>query len=202
MRDKLHREEEVRLKKEAKERLEEEERRLHEGHANTERLHEAKERIKALWDDLEVDGAERHAFYKKVLALNTNMDVVKMCQTECGRLGRQLPIVQLITKVEAKSAQVDAVRKTIKEAALAGSSPMQMQQRDTERDYLSKELAQLKEQLSRALEEYEAETGQVMLYHGRPYGAALQSPKKSTHPSPNLGVQGRPSLRTPHSPRS
>jgi len=203
MRDKLHREEEARLKKEARERCEDEERRLHEGHANSQRLREAKEQIQTLWDALEVDGGERHAFYKKVLGQNTNMDVVKICQAECGRLGRQLPVIQLITKVEAKSGQLDTVRKSIKEAALAGSSPMQMQQRDTERDQLSAELTQLNEELRAALDEYEAETGQTMLYRGRPYhfrfSSAQMSPKKSTNQSPNV-IPGR--VWTPQSPRS
>lgn len=169
MRDKLHREEEERLKQEARERREEEERRLHEGHANTKRLAEAKEKIRSLWDALEVDSTERHAFYKKVLTQNTSMEVVKMCQAECGRQGRRLPVAQLIAKVEAKSSQLDALRKNIKDAALAGSSPSKMQHHDLEREQVSAELAQLNEALRVSLEEYEAEAGSAFLYHGRTY---------------------------------
>jgi len=184
MRDKLHREEEERLKQEARERLEEEERRLNEGHANAKRLTEAKEKIQALWDSLEVPAEERHGFYKKVLNQNTSMDVVKLCQMECGRQGRRLPVAQLIAKVEAKNSQLDGLRKSIKEAALAGSSPSQMQQRDFDREQLSAEVAHLNEALRASLEEYEAETGSPFMYHGRPYTVTAVRKKRGSSLTP------------------
>jgi len=183
MRAKLHQEEEGRLKKEARDRLEEEERRLHEGYANARRMEEAKDKIHSLWDALEVDPGERHGFYRKVLAQNTNMEVVKLCQVECGRMGRQLPLVQLITKVEALKAQLDSLRKGIKEAALAGTSPSQIREKDREKEGLVDELADLSHRLRIELEEYESETGQTFLVNGKPYALATRSPKALTDSS-------------------
>jgi len=187
MRARLHEEEQERLKQEARERLEEEERRLMEGHANTRRLDEAKEKIKQLWDALEVDPGERHAFYKKVLGQNTNMEVVKLCQVECGRQGRRLPVVQLITKVEAKQGQLEGLRREIKAAAMAGTSPAQMRGQDVERERLTGELAQLQEGLRVALDEYEAEMGQPLHYQGNRY--TLNKPNNNNR-SPSKGSQG------------
>jgi len=93
-------------------------------------------------------------------------------------------VIQLITKVEAKSSQLDALRKQIKEAALSGTSPAQMQQRDLEREQLSTELTQLSEALRVALDEYEAETGSQLMYMGRPYNVAAVRNKKKTTVSP------------------